>query len=65
MIAYQKRFLRIAEYWNGEEPESHRVDLIRRFQQALPIEGMYCRDFFTILINLNRDEEDFRQWLSR
>jgi len=55
MIVYQKKFLRIAEYWDGEEPEPGAVDLVRCFQQPQPLAGMLCRDFHTILLDLNRD----------
>jgi hypothetical protein len=55
MIVYQKKLLRIAEYWNGEEPTTAGVDLLRCFQQAQPVEGMFCRPFHTILIDLTRE----------
>lgn len=56
-IAYQRRFVRIAEYWNGEEPYLKGVDVERYFQQPHRIEGMFCRDFYTILIDLHNDPE--------
>src|ERR1700687_2043717 len=56
MIMYRNKFIRILECWNDEEPGSEDVDLIRRFQQPHPIEGMFCRDFYTILIDLNQDQ---------
>jgi hypothetical protein len=56
MITYRNKFIRIQECWNDEEPGSQDVDLVRRFQQPQPIEGMFCRDFYTILIDLNQDE---------
>lgn len=57
MIAYQKKFIRIVECWNGEDVEAKGADLKRRFQQAQPINGMLCREFFTVLIDLTRDPE--------
>jgi hypothetical protein len=57
MIVYQKKFLRIAEYWNGEEPKLAGVDLVRCFQRPQPLAGMLCRDFYTILLDLNRDPQ--------
>jgi len=57
VIAYQRRFVRIAEYWNGEEPCLQSIDIERHFQQPRPIEGMFCRDFYTILIDLRDDPE--------
>jgi hypothetical protein len=54
MIVYQKNRLRIAEYWNDEEPKFAGVDLVRWFQQTFPREGMVCRDFYTILLDLTR-----------
>jgi hypothetical protein len=57
MIVYRKNLLRIAEYWNGEEPQSDGVDLIRCFQQPQPRAGMLCREFYTILIDLKRDPD--------
>lgn len=53
MIVYRKKLLRIAEYWNGEEPGLAGVDLVRCFQQPQPLEGMLCRAFHTILLDLN------------
>jgi len=55
MIVYQKKRLRIAEYWDGEEPKLDRVDLVRCFQQPQPRPGMLCREFYTILLDLNLD----------
>jgi hypothetical protein len=57
MIVYQKKFLRIAEYWNGEEPKLEGVDLVRCFQRPQPVAGMLCREFYTILLDLNRDPQ--------
>jgi hypothetical protein len=57
MIVYRKNLLRIAEYWNGEEPQLEQVDLVRCFQQPEPREGMLCREFYTILLDLNRNPE--------
>ena len=57
MIVYQKKFIRIVECWNGEVPDLSGVDLVRRFQQLQPVEGMYCRDFYTILLDLRQDNE--------
>lgn len=56
-IAYQRKFVRIAEYWNGEEHHLNGVDIERYFQQPQRIEGMFCRDFYTILIDLLQDPE--------
>jgi hypothetical protein len=55
MIVYQKKLLRIAEYWSTEEPKFDRVDLVRCFQRPQPVTGMTCREFHTILLDLNRD----------
>lgn len=55
MIVYRKNLLRIAESWNGEDPVPAGVDLMRCFQQAQPRAGMLCREFYTILLDLNRD----------
>jgi hypothetical protein len=57
MIAYQKKFIRIVECWNGEDVEASGADLIRRFQQTQPITGMLCREFHTVLIDLTRAAE--------
>lgn len=58
MIIYRKKFLSIAEYWAGEVAAPTGVDLIRRFQQPTPLDGWLCRDFFTILIDLTRSEDE-------
>lgn len=57
VISYRRRFIRIAECWNGEEPNFAGVDIERRFQQPYPLAGMFCRDFYTILIDLHNDSE--------
>jgi lipid II:glycine glycyltransferase (peptidoglycan interpeptide bridge formation enzyme) len=57
MIAYRKKFIRIVECWNGEEPNSQGADLTRRFQQTHPRSEMLNREFYTVLIDLNRDSE--------
>ena len=56
MISYRNKLIRILECWDEEEPDLQDVDLIRRFQQPLPIDGMFCRDFYTILIDLRQDQ---------
>ncbi len=65
MIVYQKKFLRIAEYWNGEEQQPAIVDLVRYFQQSHPREGMSCRAFHTILIDLKRDPKELLARMKR
>src|SRR5262245_51689569 len=57
MIAYRKKSLQIAEYWNQEEPDNPRADLIRRFQQSQPLPEFFCREFYTILVDLRADEQ--------
>src|SRR5260370_39448722 len=65
MIIYQKKFLRFAEYWDTEQPAAPIVDLIRCFQQPHPIEGMLCREFFTIIVDLTRNEEEVFSCIKR
>jgi hypothetical protein len=65
VILYQRRFIRIAEYWNGEEPNFAGVDIERRFQQPRRIDGMFCRDFYTILIDLHNDPETLLAGMKR
>ena len=57
MIVQTKKSLRIAEYWADEPAEPVDADLIRWFQQPQVRAGMFCREFFTILIDLTSDEE--------
>ncbi len=57
MIVQKKKSLRIAEFWADERAESVHVDLVRWFQQPEALPEMFCRKFFTILIDLTRDEE--------
>ena len=57
MIVYQNKFIHILECWNGEEPDASDVDLVRRYQQPQPIDGMICRDFYTILIDLKKNQD--------
>jgi hypothetical protein len=65
MIVYQKKFLRIAEYWNGEEPKLAGVDLVRCFQRPQPLAGMLCREFYTILLDLNRTPQQLLSKIKR
>lgn len=65
MIVYQKKLLRIAEYWNGEEPKPAGVDLVRCFQQSRPLAGMLCRAFHTILLDLKRDPQELLAGMKR
>jgi hypothetical protein len=57
MIVYQKKFIRIAECWIGEDPDASGVDLLRCFQQPQPVKNMFCRDFYTILLDLTQDND--------
>jgi hypothetical protein len=52
MIAYQKKFIRIAEYWHSEPATNPSVDLVRFFQQPEPLADSICREFYTISIDL-------------
>src|SRR2546425_10669696 len=65
MIVYQKKLLRIAEYWDGEEPKLEGVDLVRCFQRPQPLAGMLCREFYTILLDLNRDPQQLLNKIKR
>jgi hypothetical protein len=65
MIVYQKNRLWIAEYWNTEEPEFTGVDLVRCFQQSQPRERMVCREFYTILLDLNPDAQQLLSDMGR
>lgn len=65
MIVYQKHLLRIAEYWNGEEPTLAGVDLVRCFQRTQPLTGMVCREFYTILLDLTRESEQLMAGIKR
>jgi hypothetical protein len=58
MLTYRNKFIRILECWDKEQPDSFNVDLVRLFQQPKPIDGTFCRDFYTILINLDQNEQD-------
>ena len=60
-----KKRLRIAEYWNGEEPKLAGVDLIRFFQRSHPMEGMLCRAFHNILLDLDRDPRELLARMKR
>jgi hypothetical protein len=57
MIAYQKKLIRIAEYWDNEPVRNPRVDLVRLFQQSKPVADSSCRDFYSILLDLQQDEK--------
>lgn len=58
MISYQRKFIRIAEYW-GAEPAGHpNVDILRFFQQPEPLPGMLSREFYSVQIDLRRDEDE-------
>lgn len=65
MITYRKKFLRIVECWNGEQNDSHAFDLERYFQQPVPREGMFCRAFYTVLLDLTRSEESLLAGMKR
>jgi hypothetical protein len=57
MIQYQKKFIRIAECWDGEQAPDSGVDLVRLFQRWQALSGMFCRDFCTILIDLRQSKD--------
>ncbi len=65
MIVYQKKFLRIAEYWNGETVNAPGVDLVRCFQQTHPLPGMTSRAFHTILLDLKLDPQQLLAQMKR
>lgn len=66
MIVYRRKLIRIAEAWHGEEiDEATRVDIARRFQRDAPAVGAHCREFYTILIDLSRDEHALFRAMSK
>jgi hypothetical protein len=56
MIAYQKKFIRIAEYWDTEPAGHPKVDLVRFFQQSEPVADSLSREFYSLLLDLEQDE---------
>jgi len=56
MISYQKNFLRIAEYWGAEPAGEPQVDLVRFFQHSEPLADAFCREFYSIVLDLQQDE---------
>src|ERR1051326_5840006 len=56
MIAYRNKFLRIAEYWGAEPERNPQVDLVRFFQSSEPLADALCREFYSIVLDLQRDE---------
>jgi hypothetical protein len=58
LIVYEKKFIRIAEGWHGAGPPDAGVDLVRYLQRAEPMENMSCREFYTIILDLHRSDED-------
>jgi len=57
VIAYSKKLIWIAEAWEGESADNVRVDLLRLFQRPDPVDGMFCREFYTILLDLRVEPE--------
>ena len=58
MISYQRKFVRIAEYWGAEPAGNPRVDILRFFQQPEPLPGMLSREFYTVQVDLRRDQDE-------
>jgi hypothetical protein len=57
MIIRRTRFYSLAECFFDEEPASPRVDVIEHLQRSRPVPGARCSDFYTIHIDLTRDEQ--------
>ncbi len=65
MIAYQKKFLRIAEYWGAEPEGDPQVDLVRFFQHSEPLADAFCREFYSIVLDLHQDETNLFSHMKR
>ena len=65
MIAYQKKFLRIAEYWGAEPAGNPQVDLVRFFQHSEPLADAFCREFYSIEVDLQQPETDLFSQMKR
>jgi hypothetical protein len=65
MIAYQKKFLRIAEYWGAEPERNPKVDLVRFFQYSEPLANAFCREFYSIVLNLQPNKGDLFSKMKR
>ena len=65
MIAYQKKFLRIAEYWGAEPAGNPQVDLVRFFQHSEPLADAFCREFYSIEVDLQQPETDLFSKMKR
>lgn len=66
MITYKSRFLRRAEVWFDDEPtdSARPADWILYHFRSRPVPGAQSRNFYTLLIDLSRTEEQLRAQLS-
>ena len=65
MISYQRKFIRIAEYWGAEPAGNPNVDILRFFHQPEPLSGMLNREFFTIHVDLRPDQDELLARMKR
>jgi hypothetical protein len=54
MFVYRSRFLTRGEVWYDEEPGDTRVDWVYHRQRSSPLANCSCKDFYTLLIDLQK-----------
>lgn len=58
MIIFDRKAVRIAEYWFDEPLQLVMVDVIRCMQRSTPITPKPCDDFYTVLLDLRQEADD-------
>lgn len=59
MTNMRGKLISIAEVWHDEEIENNlKADVIYYLQQENPVDGLQCREFYTIEIDLTKSEEE-------
>ncbi len=57
MIIYNRHHLRYGELRFDEEPSGEKVDILSYCQCSQPVANAYCRDKWSIQVNLKQDAE--------
>ena len=58
MITYNRKFVKIVEYWFDEDCKAVNSDVVRYIQRSSPVIGIQQKDFYTILVDLEKKTDD-------
>ena len=58
MVVFHRKSVLVVEYWFDEEILQNHADVLRVKQRSTPMNGIPSNDFYTIIVELERSNDD-------